>query len=102
MQYERARRCSLLSLNPSKMMTVDSISLTILTPEKTLLEIMVSKVELPGAKGRFMVLKNHIPLISALVEGSVTYMSDGKEGRVEIRNGFAEINANKVIVCAEV
>lgn len=80
----------------------DSISLTILTPEKTLLDIMVSKVELPGAKGRFMVLKNHIPLISALVEGSVTYLSDGKEGRVEIRNGFAEINANKVIVCAEV
>ena len=80
----------------------DSISLTILTPEKTLLDIMVGKVELPGAKGRFMVLKNHIPLISALVEGSVTYMSDGKEGRVEIRNGFAEINANKVIVCAEV
>ena len=81
---------------------MDSISLTILTPEKTLLDIMVSKVELPGAKGRFMVLKNHIPLISALVEGSVAYMSDGKEGRVEIRNGFAEINANKVIVCAEV
>lgn len=80
----------------------DSISLTILTPEKTLLDIMVSKVELPGAKGRFMVLKNHIPLISALVEGSVAYMSDGKEGRVEIRNGFAEINADKVIVCAEV
>ena len=80
----------------------DSISLTILTPEKTLLDIMVSKVELPGAKGRFMVLKNHIPLISALVEGSVAYESDGKEGRVEIRNGFAEINANKVIVCAEV
>lgn len=84
------------------MTMADSISLTILTPEKTLLDIMVSKVELPGAKGRFMVLKNHIPLISALVEGSVTYMSDGKEGRVEIRNGFAEINANKVIVCAEV
>ena len=84
------------------MAMTDNISLTVLTPEKTLLEIMVSKVELPGAKGRFMVLKNHIPLISSLVEGSVTYMSDGKEGRVEILTGFVEINANKVIVCAEV
>ena len=40
----------------------DCISLTVLTPEKTLLDIMVSKVELPGAKGRFMVLKNHIQI----------------------------------------
>ena len=81
---------------------MDCISLTILTPEKTLLEIMVSKVELPGAKGRFMVLKNHIPLISALVEGNITYMSEGKEERVAITTGFDEINANTVIVCAEV
>ena len=81
---------------------MDCISLTILTPEKTLLDVMVSKVELPGEKGRFMVLKNHIPLISALVEGNITYMSEGKEERVAITAGFAEINANTVIVCAEV
>lgn len=80
----------------------DCISLTVLTPEKTLLDIMVSKVELPGAKGRFMVLKNHIPLISALVEGSISYMSEGKDGQIEIRTGFVEINANRIIVCAEV
>lgn len=80
----------------------DCISLTVLTPEKTLLDIMVSKVELPGAKGRFMVLKNHIPLISALVQGSIAYMSEGKDGQIEIRTGFVEINANRIIVCAEV
>lgn len=80
----------------------DCISLTVLTPEKTLLDIMVSKVELPGAKGRFMVLKNHIPLISALVEGAIAYMSEGKDGQIEIRTGFVEINANRIIVCAEV
>ena len=46
------------------MAAADCIFLTVLTPERALLEINVSKVELPGAKGRFMVLKNHIPLIS--------------------------------------
>ena len=85
------------------MMTMtDCISLTVLTPEKTILETNVSKVELPGAKGRFMVLKNHIPLISSLVEGSVTYMADGKEDKIEVRSGFVEINENRVVVCAEV
>ena len=64
------------------MAMTDCIFLTVLTPEKTLLEVNVSKVELPGAKGRFMVLRNHIPLISSLVEGTVAYMSEGKESRV--------------------
>ena len=85
------------------MMTMkDCIFLTVLTPEKTLLEVNVSKVELPGAKGRFMVLRNHIPLISSLVAGTVAYMSEGKESRIEVRSGFVEINDNKVVVCAEV
>ena len=62
----------------------------------------VSKVELPGAKGRFMVLKNHVPLISSLVEGNVSYVSEGKEESLKVRTGFVEINENKVTVCAEV
>lgn len=84
------------------MSTADCIFLTILTPERTLLEKNVSKVELPGAKGRFMVLKNHIPLISSLVEGNVSYVSEGKEENLKVRTGFVEINENKVTVCAEV
>lgn len=84
------------------MTAADCIFLTVLTPERALLEINVSKVELPGAKGRFMVLKNHIPLISSLVEGKVVYVADGKEGSVTVRAGFVEINENRVIVCAEV
>lgn len=89
-------------MRQNSMATADCIFLTILTPERTLLEKNVSKVELPGAKGRFMVLKNHIPLISSLVEGNVSYVSEGKEDSLKVRTGFVEINENKVTVCAEV
>lgn len=84
------------------MAAADTMILTVLTPEKMLLEAQVSKVELPGSKGRFMVLRNHIPVISSLDEGDVVYMSDGKEDRIHILAGFVEINANKITVCAEV
>ena len=84
------------------MATADTMILTVLTPEKMLLEAQVSKVELPGSKGRFMVLRNHIPVISSLDEGDVVYMSDGKEDRIHVLAGFVEINANKITVCAEV
>ncbi len=84
------------------MSAADRISLIILTPEKTILEKQVSKVELPGSKGRFMVLHNHEPLISSLDEGRVVYESEGVTEKVEIREGFVEVHENKVVICAEV
>ncbi len=84
------------------MSAADRISLTILTPEKTLLEKKVSKVELPGSKGRFMVLHNHEPLISSLDEGRVVFESEGVQEKVGIMSGFVEVHENKVIICAEV
>ena len=54
----------------------DTMILTVLTPEKTLMEVGVSKVSLPGSKGRFMVLKDHAPIISSLSEGDLVYTSD--------------------------
>ncbi len=79
----------------------DRISLTVLTPEKTLLEKRVSKVELPGAKGRFMVLYNHEPLISSLVRGQVVYESEGVQGKIHVTSGFVEVHDNKVVACIE-
>lgn len=79
----------------------DNIHLIIYSPERIILERMVSKVSLPGTLGRFMVLKNHAPLISSLEEGRIIYVSDNVEGNVDIASGFVEIVDNKVTVCAE-
>ena len=79
----------------------DNILLVIYSPERVILEKMVCKVSLPGSKGRFMVLKDHAPLISSLDEGRVLFMSDGFEENVDISAGFVEIANNKVTVCAE-
>ena len=62
----------------------------------------MEKVELPGEKGRFMVLKNHAPVISSLVEGKVVYTSEGTAEEVRVRVGFVRVDYNEVTVCAEV
>ena len=80
----------------------DTMTLKVLTPEKTLLEARVSKVSLPGSKGRFMVLRNHAPVISSLTEGDLVYESDGTESKVQVLAGFVEVNENVITVCAEV
>lgn len=80
----------------------DNIRLVVLTPESVLFEGPVSKVELPGTKGRFVVLKNHAPVISSLSEGYVVYAAEGNESRIKVNSGFVRVSDNEVIVCAEV
>ena len=83
-------------------MSPDNIKLTVLTPQETLFEGLVEKVELPGDKGRFVVLKNHAPIISSLSAGNVVYTSLGMESAIRIEMGFVRVNDNEVTVCAEV
>lgn len=80
---------------------MDNILLTIYSPERIILEKMVSKVSLPGTKGPFVVLHNHAPIISSLEEGRIVFMSSGVEQNVDISSGFVEVAYNKVTVCAE-
>lgn len=83
------------------MAITDNIKLTILTPESILFEGLVEKVELPGDKGRFMVLNSHAPIISSLSAGHVVYVSEKVEAKVRIGSGFVRVCDNEVIVCAE-
>ena len=83
------------------MSSADCILLMVYSPERTILEKMVSKASLPGSAGRFMVLKDHAPLISSLEAGRITFMSGSVEENIDIVSGFVEIAYNKVTVCAE-
>ena len=77
--------------------------LIILSPEKTVLDSEVSAVELPGAKGRFVVLENHAPLLSSLEKGFIGYDIEGEDKRItiDINGGFAAIKDNTITVCVE-
>ena len=80
-----------------------NIRLTVLSPSGTVLETVVGKVSLPASKGRFMVLYNHIPVITSLDEGDVVYeTAAGRMEKVHVLSGFAEVCDNVVTVCAEV
>ncbi len=80
----------------------DHIALKVLTPEKVIADCLVARVEVPGAKGRFVILKDHAPLISSLSAGEVSYCSGGESAKICIRSGFVEVNENVVTICAEV
>ena len=78
------------------------IRLTVLSPQKTVLQVQTGRVELPASRGRFVVLYNHAPVITSLEEGDLIYETGGREERLHVLSGFAEVNENTVTVCAEI
>ena len=81
---------------------MDVIALHIVSPEGTLVKTTVSAVTLPGTIGPFEVLKDHAALISSLEKGDIVYVSEGRERRLTIAEGFVEVRDNQVDVCVEV
>ena len=78
------------------------IELKVLSPERELLSCQVEQVELPGMKGRFVVLKDHAPILSALVKGVIRYRIDGTDREMAVSSGFVRVKDNVVTACVEV
>ena len=78
------------------------IQLSVHSPEGVLVQAEVCMVELPGTKGRFVVLEDHAPLISSLVGGNIVYRTpEGEDKSLAIGSGFVEICDNHVSACVE-
>lgn len=79
----------------------DTISLTVVTRERRMLEEEVDEVVLPAANGYLGVLPGHTPTLTNLRVGELMYRQGGTEHHMVLRWGFAEILPNRVIVLAE-
>lgn len=77
------------------------LSLTIVSPEETLFDGEVMSVQVPGVLGRFEILENHAPIISSLTSGDIVYKTKSESSSLEIKNGFVEVQNNKVMICVE-
>src|SRR5258705_12609348 len=77
------------------------INLTVVTRERKIIGIDVDEVELPAFDGEIGVLPGHTPLLTTLKIGQMRYKSGGKEYRLVISWGFAEVLPDRVIVMAE-
>ncbi len=74
----------------------------LVTPERMLLSEDAAQVVVPGVEGEFTVLAGHAPVLSALRPGVVdATLSDSRTVRVFVKGGFAEVDAERLIVLAE-
>jgi F-type H+-transporting ATPase subunit epsilon len=80
----------------------ETIHFDLVSPERLLFSDDVDMVTLPGAEGYFGVLAGHAPVISSLRPGVIEVQGGANPGlKLFVRGGFAEVDAQKVIVLAE-
>jgi F-type H+-transporting ATPase subunit epsilon len=75
------------------------LTLSIVSPEETLLETTVSKVQFPGTNGLMGVLPRHAQLVSTTDSGMLRAVANtGENIEILIHDGFADVTGNSVVV----
>jgi F-type H+-transporting ATPase subunit epsilon len=76
-----------------------TLTLSIVSPEQSLLETEVSNVQIPGADGMFGVLPRHAQLVSLTASGLLSAAAtDGEQIEMLIHDGFAEVSGDAVVI----
>lgn len=81
----------------------DALRLTILTPERKLLDATnIKELTLQSSEGEIQVLPGHAAMLGTLVTGRIKYhLSNGEVREGVVSSGFFEISGDLVSVVAE-
>jgi F-type H+-transporting ATPase subunit epsilon len=80
----------------------DTFTFELVSPEQLLISEDVESVLVPGSEGDFQVLPNHAPVLSTLRPGLLdVVLPGGKERRIFVRGGFAEVGPDCLTVLAQ-
>lgn len=79
----------------------NKLILEIVTPFGQLLSEEVDEVSAAGSEGDFGVLNGHVPFITTLKIGILSYKKGNETSYVFVNSGYAEVTAEKVIVLAD-
>ena len=75
-----------------------SFRLTVLTPQASVFEGVVFKVEAPGYDGEFGVMPGHYAYITSVRPGVLHFESGNDHHTYAIGHGFAQVSAEKVSI----
>src|SRR5215475_10183671 len=82
-------------------MADNTIELTIVTPERSVVHERVDELGIPGREGYFGILPGHAPLFSELKIGEVGYRKCSRWAYLAVAWGFVEVQPDQVRILAE-
>ena len=81
---------------------MSSFQLSVVAPDKTVVDEVTEIVAAPGVEGYFGVMAGHEPFVTQLKAGVLTYKdAAGQDQTVAIAGGFLEAGRDHVIVLAD-
>jgi len=72
----------------------EELTLRIITPERTVVDTPASSVRVPATDGSMGIFPRHAAMVAALDAGELVYSNGGREERLFVAGGFAEVRQN--------
>jgi F-type H+-transporting ATPase subunit epsilon len=72
----------------------EELTLRIITPERTVVDTPASSVRVPATDGSMGIFPRHAAMVAALDAGELVYTKGGREERLFVAGGFAEVRQN--------
>jgi F-type H+-transporting ATPase subunit epsilon len=80
----------------------NTFRLSIVSPDRTVVDDLVTSLTVPAEGGYMGVLAGHEPYLTELKVGALSFVkSDGVQAKVAISGGFMEVDGRKAIVLAD-
>jgi F-type H+-transporting ATPase subunit epsilon len=73
----------------------------LVSPEKIAYSGDVDQVDIPGVEGDFGVLANHAPVVASIRPGVMTVFAGGKQEKIVVYGGLAEVSEKGLTVLAD-
>ncbi len=79
----------------------DTLQFELVSPERKLVSVVATQVQIPGMAGDFTAMPNHAPYLTTLRPGIVRVVSGGATTEYVVTGGFAEVSAQAATILAE-
>ncbi len=78
-----------------------TLRLDVVTPLRSVVSEEITELVAPGSEGYFGVLPGHLPFITTLKMGEVTYWTGREAHHLAVSRGYAEVRADRVSILAD-
>lgn len=73
----------------------------LVSPERKLVSVQASSVQIPGIHGDFTAMPNHAPFLTTLRPGVIKVTAPGEVTEYVVTGGFAEVSPEATTILAE-